>query len=72
MGEKIAALSNEVDVLKDGDPKRDDLVGARDFDVRAFGETQHMVRYACEAPAAMERRLGVFARDLQAKMKAAR
>lgn len=72
MGEKIAALSNEVDVLKDGDPKRDDVVGARDFDVRAFGETQHMVRYACEAPAAMERRLGVFARDLQAKLKAAR
>jgi hypothetical protein len=69
MGEKIATLSNEVDALKDTDPKRDDLAGARDFDVRAFGETQHMVRYACEAPAAMERRLGVFARDLQAKMK---
>ncbi len=69
MGEKIAALSNEVDGLKDSDPKRDDVAGARDFDVRAFGETQHMVRYACEAPAAMERRLGVFARDLQGKMK---
>jgi hypothetical protein len=44
-----------------------DAAGERDLDVRALKETQLTMRYACEAPANMERRLGVFARVLQAK-----
>jgi hypothetical protein len=67
MGQTIAALSNRLDALKQDDPKRDDITGERDLDVRAFQETQHIVRYACEAPANMERRLGIVARLLQRK-----
>jgi hypothetical protein len=66
MGETIAAISNRIDATPAADPHRDDLVGERDFDVRAFQQTQHTMRYACEAPPAMERRLGAFARVLQA------
>jgi hypothetical protein len=68
MGDVVAAISTKVDETPAGDPHRADLVGERDFDVRAFQETQHTMRYACEAPAAMERRLGVFARALQKKI----
>jgi hypothetical protein len=70
MGDAVAKISTQVDRLPATDPRYSDLVGARDFDVRAFQETQHTMRYACEAPAAMERRLGVFARLLQGKLAA--
>jgi hypothetical protein len=68
MGDEIAQLSTKADGMPESDPKRPDLVGERDFDVRAFQETQHTMRYACEAPANMERRLGIYARALQAKL----
>ncbi len=68
MGDTIAAISTKIDTLPPGDPHRDDLVGERDFDVRAFAETQHTMRYACEAPSAMERRLGTYARMLQSRL----
>ncbi len=67
MGDSIAALSNKIDTVPATDPHHDDLVGERDFDVRAFQDTQHTMRYACEAPPAMERRLGTFAGVLQGK-----
>lgn len=67
MGDTIAKLSNTIDATPAVDPHHDDLVGERDFDVRAFQQTQHTMRYACEAPPAMERRLGTFARLLQAQ-----
>jgi hypothetical protein len=44
--------------------RRDDLNGQRDFTIRAFQESQRTMRYACEAPANMDRRLGVLARVL--------
>lgn len=66
MGDVVAAISTKVDITPATDPRHDELAGERDFDVRAFQETQHTMRYACEAPAAMERRLGLFARALQA------
>jgi hypothetical protein len=69
MGDVIANLSTKVDTTPETDPKRVDLAGERDFDVRAFQETQHTMRYACEAPANMERRLGDYARILQAAIK---
>ncbi len=67
MGDAIARLSTQVDQLAAADPHRTELAGERDLDVQAFGETQHTMTYACEAPANMERRLGTLARILQRK-----
>jgi hypothetical protein len=69
MGDTISKLSNEVDAAKPTDPDHDDLVGKRDFDIRVFKETQLTMRYACEAPANMERRLGEFAKALEAQLR---
>jgi hypothetical protein len=69
MGDVVAKISTQVDQVPATDPRHTDLAGERDFDIQAFQETQHTMRYACEAPAAMERRLGVFARVLQGKAK---
>jgi hypothetical protein len=69
MGDVIASISSQADAVPAADPRHADLVGERDFDVRAFQETQHTMRYACEAPADMERRLGVMARLLEARLK---
>jgi len=68
MGDTIAALSTQIDADPATSPTHADLIGKRDFDMRAFSETQHTMRYACEAPANMERRLGLFARALEAKI----
>ena len=68
MGDTISKLSNAVDASPATDPAHDDLVGKRDFDIRVFKETQFTMRYACEAPANMERRLGAFAKTLEAKL----
>ena len=65
MGDNIARISTEVDTLLPTDPHRTELIGERDLDVQAFGETQHTMTYACEAPASMDRRLGEFAKILQ-------
>jgi hypothetical protein len=67
MGDTIAKISNEVDADAPADPARADLVGKRDFDIRVYRETEFTMRYACEAPANMERRLGAFARALRDK-----
>ena len=69
MGDAIAKISNQVDASAPTDPGHDDLVGKRDFNIRVFKETQLTMRYACEAPANMERRLGAFARVLEAKLQ---
>ncbi len=61
MGEAIARLSTRIDAMAAADPSRGEVTDQRDFDVRAFSETQRTMRYACEAPANMERRLGEFA-----------
>jgi hypothetical protein len=65
MGDAIARLSTQADQLPAADPRRAELGGERDLDVQAFGETQHTMTYACEAPAGMERRLGMLAKILQ-------
>lgn len=70
MGDVVAAISTKVDQTPPADPHYAEFAGERDFDVRAFQETQHTMRYVCEAPANMERRLGEVARDLQEKLKA--
>ena len=68
MGDTISKISNQVDASPATDPGHDDLVGKRDFNIRVFKETQLTMRYACEAPANMERRLGEFAKALEAKL----
>ncbi len=68
MGDVVGKISTQVDETPASDPSHSDLAGERDFDIRAFQQTQHTMRYACEAPVAMERRLGVFARDLQKRL----
>ena len=69
MGDSVAKISTQVDQVPATDPKHNELAGERDFDIKAFQDTQHTMRYACDAPAAMERRLGLFARTLQDKLK---
>jgi hypothetical protein len=64
MGDTISKISNQADA----DPTNGELTGKRDFDIRVFRETQFTMRYACEAPANMERRLGQFAHALEAKL----
>jgi hypothetical protein len=68
MGKVISDLDNKVDATPETSPDRNELVGRRDFDIRVFRETQFTMRYACEAPANMERRLGSFARLLTSKL----
>jgi hypothetical protein len=68
MAEVITRISNEADADKASNPGHDDLAGKRDFDMRVYREAQFTMRYACEAPANMERRLGAFARALSAKL----
>ncbi len=68
MGDVISKISNAVDASAATDPGHDDLVGKRDLDIRVFKELQFTMRYACEAPANMERRLGAFAKVLEEKL----
>ena len=69
LGDLIAKLSNEADAapVSDGAPKSD-LVGQRDFNIKAFQRAQHTIRYACEVPGVFDRRLGLFAKTLQGKL----
>jgi hypothetical protein len=69
MGDVVGKISTQVDETPASDPRHNDLAGERDFDIRAFQETQRTMRYACEAPVSMERRLGVYARDLQHRLR---
>ena len=46
--------------------KRADINGERDLTIRAFQEAQRTMRYACEAPANLDRRLGLLAHVLTA------
>jgi hypothetical protein len=62
LSDTISDLSAKADAAPAD--KRDDLNGQRDLTIRAFQEAQRTMRYACEAPANMDRRLGVLARVL--------
>ena len=67
LGQAIAEIGTRIDALPPG-AARDELTGDRDLDVRAFQQTQRTMRYACEAPSTLERRLGTYARLLQARL----
>lgn len=70
MADIISKISTQADSGPSDDPAHQDIVGKRDFDIRVYREAQFTMRYACEAPANMERRLGAFARALEAKLTA--
>ena len=61
-------LATEVRAAPPDAPATAELIQRRDFATRAFQEAQRTMRYACEAPATLESRLGQFARTLQARI----
>lgn len=67
VGDVIARVTAEQRALPpDADPARREEVAQRlAFVIREFEETEQTLRYACEAPVALEARLGAYARALQ-------
>lgn len=67
LGDVIARVSTEQRALPpDADPARREEVAQRlAFVIREFEEAEQTLRYACEAPVALEARLGAYARALQ-------
>ena len=67
LGDVIARVTAEQRALPpDADPARRDEVAQRlAFVIREFEEAEQTLRYACEAPVALEARLGAYARALQ-------
>jgi hypothetical protein len=57
--------SNPPDAQGETADKRADLQQRHDFTMRNFEEIQRTVRYACDAPVALDARLGSWARALQ-------
>ena len=54
------------DATGEGAEKRVDLQQRHDFTARNFAEIRRTIGYACEAPVALDSRLGAWARALQA------
>lgn len=67
LGDVIARVTAEQRALPpDADPARREEVAQRlAFVIREFEEVEQTLRYACEAPVALEARLGAYARALQ-------
>lgn len=67
VGDVIARVTAEQRALPpDADPARREEVAQRlAFVIREFEEAEQTLRYACEAPVALEARLGAYARALQ-------
>lgn len=74
IADQVAALDAKANAIPEdatgADAKRRaDLLAQRDFVIRSFQEVQHTMRYACEVPADFDRRLGEYARTLQAALE---
>jgi len=70
LAELAARLASELDATPaaatgEAAAARTDLRERHDFTMRNFEETQRTIRYACDAPVALEARLGAWARALQ-------
>jgi hypothetical protein len=59
------ASSIPADATGDDAARRADALNRQAFLTRTFDETRHTMRYACEAPTALDARLGAYARALQ-------
>jgi hypothetical protein len=73
MGDQVAKLDAEIgaipaDATGEEATRRDALQQEHDLLVRAFDETQRTLRYACNVPVDLDKRLGLYARALQAKL----
>ena len=71
LAELVARLADELrsippDATGEAAAKRVDLQQRHDFTARNFAEIQRTIGYACEAPVALDARLGAWARALQA------
>ncbi len=64
VGERAARLTTQMRALPQESPERADLLTERTLTIREFDEVERTLRYACEAPVAMEARLGAYARAL--------
>ncbi|AHJ65620.1 putative secreted protein [Granulibacter bethesdensis CGDNIH4] len=73
---QVEAVNGDLSKLPE-EPQGADLVKSNDLNsergllVRSYQETQHTMRYVCEAPADLEGRLAAYARTLQAKIQSA-
>ncbi|MBV8738180.1 MAG: hypothetical protein JO007_13160 [Alphaproteobacteria bacterium] len=70
LADLVTRLATELDAIPanasgDAAARRIDLEQRHDFTARNFEEIQHTIRYACEAPVALDARLGTWARALQ-------
>ena len=70
LAELAARLGAELDSIPpdaagEAAARRTDLQQRQDFTARNFEEVQRTIRYACEAPVALDARLGAWARALQ-------
>lgn len=62
----VSRLAGELDAVpSEAAAKRADLQLQHDFAARSFEEIQRTISYACEAPVALDARLGAWARALQ-------
>jgi hypothetical protein len=71
LAELVGRLADELrsvppDATGEGAEKRVDLQQRHDFTARNFAEIQRTIGYACEAPVALDARLGAWARALEA------
>ncbi len=71
LAELVARLADELrsippDATGEAAAKRVDLQQRHDFTARNFAEIQRTIGYACEAPVALDARLGAWARALEA------
>ena len=67
LAELVGRLADELrsippDATGEAAEKRVDLQQRHDFTARNFAEIQRTIRYACEAPVALDARLGAWAR----------
>ena len=70
LAELVAGLADELrsipaDTSGEAAAQREDLQQRHDFTARNFEEVQRTIRYACEAPVALDARLGAWARALR-------
>jgi hypothetical protein len=70
LADLVARLATELNAIPpdaqgEAAAKRSDLQQRHDFTARNFEEIQRTIRYACEAPVALDARLGAWARVLQ-------
>ena len=68
LSRSVTELATELRAAQADSPQAAEINQRREFATRAFQEAQRTIRYACEAPAGLDARLGQFARALQERL----